>query len=55
MAQTADHVIELLVGLVCLGLAAPAWTRGGGGRVVAVVLAIAGLAAAGHAVVALVQ
>jgi hypothetical protein len=51
---TAVDVIELLVGLVTLTAAVPAW-RGGGiwFRVVAVVLAVAGVAAIAHAVVSM--
>ena len=51
MHATAVEVIELLVGLVTLAVAVPAW-RGGGiwFRVVAVVLAVAGVAAIAHAV-----
>lgn len=50
-----NHVLELLVGLACLGLAWPAWQRGGALRIAALVFAIGGLAAAGHAAWALVQ
>ena len=51
MRATAVDVIELLVGMVTLGVAVPAW-RGGGiwFRAVAVVLAVAGVAAIAHAV-----
>ena len=50
MHATAVDVIELLVGLVTLAVAVPAW-RGGGiwFRAVAVVLAVAGVSAIGHA------
>lgn len=44
-------VIELLVGLACLGLGAVVWPRNG---FLAVALGVAGLAAAIHAVVDLV-
>jgi hypothetical protein len=51
MHATATDVIELLVGLVTLAIAVPAWHGGGiWFRVVAVVLAIAGIAAIVHAV-----
>jgi hypothetical protein len=50
-----NRVLELLVGLACLGLAWPAWQRGHVFRVVAVVLAVGGVAAVGHAIFALVQ
>jgi hypothetical protein len=43
---TVTSVIELLVGLACLGMGAAIWPRK---RVVAVILAAAGLAAAAHA------
>ena len=48
MASTVTVVIELLVGLACLGLAAAVWSRM---TVVAVILAAAGLAAVVHAVI----
>jgi hypothetical protein len=55
VAETANSVIELLVGLVCIGLAMPAWARGGGLRVAGVVFGIAGAAAVAHAVIRLAQ
>ena len=48
MASTVTSVIELLVGLACLALAAAVWSRM---TVVAVILAAAGLAAVVHAVI----
>ena len=48
MAQTVTSVIELLVGLACLGLAASIRSRM---PVVAVILLAAGLAAGVHAIV----
>ena len=48
MASTVTSVIELLVGLACLGLAAAVWSRM---TVVAAILAAAGLAAVVHAVI----
>ena len=51
MASTLTSVIELLVGLACLGLAAAVWSRM---TVVALILAAAGLAASVHAVIDLV-
>jgi hypothetical protein len=50
VASTITSVIELLVGLACLGLAAAILTRT---TVLAVILAAAGLAAFVHAVVEL--
>ena len=44
--------IELLVGIACVALAWPCWRRGGAVfRVVAVVLALAGLTAIANAIV----
>jgi hypothetical protein len=43
---TVTSVIELLVGLACLGLGAVVWPRN---RFLAVALGVAGLAAAIHA------
>ena len=51
MAQTLTSAIELLVGLACLGLAVAMRSRM---PVVAVILFVAGLAAAVHAIVDLV-
>jgi hypothetical protein len=51
VASTVTSVIELLVGLACLGLGAAVWSRM---RFVAVVLWATGLAAAVHAVIDLV-
>jgi hypothetical protein len=51
VASTVTSVIELLVGLACLGLAAAVRSRM---TVVAVVLAAAGLTAFVHAVIELV-
>jgi hypothetical protein len=48
MPQLATDLIELAVGIACLGVTAASWRRGS--RVVAVVFAVAGLAAVGHAV-----
>jgi uncharacterized membrane protein YhfC len=48
---TVTSVIELLVGLACLGLGAVVWPRN---RFIAVALGVAGLAAVIHAVVDLV-
>lgn len=53
MARTATYVTELLVGLVCLGLAVPLWRRPGAMRATAVVFAVAGVAAIIHAAVEL--
>jgi hypothetical protein len=48
---TAVDVTELLVGLVTLAAAVPAWHGGGiWFRVAAVVLAVAGVAAIAHAI-----
>ncbi|HUL84278.1 MAG TPA: hypothetical protein VLX89_02010 [Actinomycetota bacterium] len=55
MAGTVNHLLELLVGLACIGLAVPAWQRGGALRVVAAVFALGGLAAVAHAAIAFVQ
>jgi len=51
VASTLTSVIELLVGLACLGLSAAVWSRM---TIVAVILAAAGLAAFVHAVIDLV-
>jgi hypothetical protein len=48
---TVTSVIELLVGLACLGLGVVVWPRN---RSLAVALGVAGLAAVIHAVVDLV-
>ena len=48
MASTVTSVIELLVGLACLGLAAAVRSRM---TVVSVILAAAGVAAIVHAVI----
>ncbi len=48
MPQFATDLIELAVGVVCLGVMATTWRRGL--RVVAVVFAAAGIAAVAHAV-----
>ena len=55
MARTATYLIELLVGLACLGLAAASWRHRGVLRAAAVVFAVAGLAAVAHAVLELAQ
>jgi hypothetical protein len=47
---TVTSVIELLVGLACLGMGAAIWSQK---RVVAVILAAAGLAAVAHALIEL--
>lgn len=47
---TVTSVIELLVGLACLGMGAAIWRRK---RVVAVILAAAGLTAVTHALIEL--
>ena len=47
MPQLATDLIELAVGIVCLGVTAAAWRRGL--RAVAVVFGLAGLTAVGHA------
>ena len=47
---TVTSVIELLVGLACLGMGAAIWPRK---RVVALILAAAGLTAAAHALIEL--
>jgi hypothetical protein len=54
VADAATYVTELLVGLVCLSLAVAMHPRTGPGRVLRIVLAVAGLAAAAHAAVELV-
>jgi len=51
VARTVTSLIELLVGLACLGLAAAIRDRM---PVVAVILAVAGLAAVVHAIADLV-
>jgi hypothetical protein len=53
--EAANDLIELLVGLACIGLAWPAWRRGGGMRVVAVLFAVAGIAAVAHAAARVAQ
>jgi hypothetical protein len=50
MGRTVTYVVELLVGLACLGLAVPLWRRPGVLRVAGLVFAAAGLAAMVHAV-----
>jgi hypothetical protein len=50
VASTVTDVIELLVGLACIGLGAAVWSRL---RAAAVILAAAGLVAAIHAALAL--
>ena len=55
MGRTVTYVVELLVGLACLGLAFPAWRHPGALRVASVVFAVAGVAAVVHAVAALAQ
>lgn len=47
---TVTSVIELLVGLACLGMGAAIWSRK---RVLGVILAAAGLAAVAHALIEL--
>jgi hypothetical protein len=48
-------ITELLVGCVCLALAALLWRRAGPMRILAAVLAVAGSAAIGNAIVTLAQ
>lgn len=55
MADFVTSSIELMVGIACLGMALPAWRRGAQLRWVGARLAMAGFAAAAHAVVALVR
>jgi hypothetical protein len=55
VAGTVNHLLELLVGLACVGLAVAAWQWGGTLRVVAAVFALGGLAAVVHAAIAFVQ
>jgi hypothetical protein len=55
VTRTATYVVELLVGLACVGLAAITWRQPGLTRVAAVGFAIAGLAATAHAVYQLFQ
>jgi hypothetical protein len=51
---TVTAVIELLVGLACLGFAWPSWQRGGGSfRLLAACLVLAGAVAVVNAVVTL--
>jgi hypothetical protein len=47
---TVTSVIELLVGLACLGLGAVVWPRN---RLLAVALGVAGLAAVAHTLIEL--
>jgi hypothetical protein len=49
--QIVIDLIELAVGLACLAGAVAAWRRGL--RLAGIVLAIAGMAAAGHAILSL--
>lgn len=51
MPRLAIDVVELAVGGVCLGVAGAAWRRGL--RTVAAIFAVAGAAAAVHAVVSM--
>jgi hypothetical protein len=55
VGRTVTYGIELLVGLVCLGLAIPAWRHPGALRIASVVSGVAGIAAVVHALVALAQ
>jgi hypothetical protein len=55
VADAATYVTEMLVGLVCLGLAVAVDRRTGPVRALRVVLAVAGLAAVVHATVELVR
>lgn len=50
MTDALTYWTELFVGVACLVAALPAWRRGSALRWLAAVLAIAGLAAAAHAV-----
>jgi hypothetical protein len=55
VADAATYVTEMLVGLVCLGLAVAVDRRTGPVRALRVVLAVAGFAAVVHATVELVR
>ncbi len=56
MGETITFIVELLVGLACLGLAIVASRRGGARAwTVAVVVGAAGLAAIAHAAIRLAQ
>lgn len=50
MAETATYLTELGVGIACLAMAFAAWRRS---RAVGVILGVAGVAAAVHALVRL--
>jgi hypothetical protein len=52
MSEAVNGVVEALVGLVCLGAGIAVW-RKPGLRLLALVLAVAGVAAIGHALIAL--
>jgi hypothetical protein len=52
MSDALNAVVETLVGLVCLGAGIAVW-RKPGLRLLALVLAVAGLAAIGHVAIAL--
>lgn len=49
------YLVELFVGIACLGLAIAAWRHRGALRITSVAFAIAGLAAVAHAVSELAQ
>jgi hypothetical protein len=55
VTSAATYVIELLVGVGCLCLAAPLWRRPRFFRAVAVLFAFAGLLAVAHALVELAR
>ncbi len=56
VGETITYLIELLVGLACLGLATVAWRRGGAAaQTVSIVIGAAGLAAVADAAIRLVQ
>jgi hypothetical protein len=55
VARTVTYLVELLVGLACLGLAIGSWRHRGALRVAAVLFAVAGVAAVAHAVLELAQ
>ena len=52
MSEAVNAIVETLVGLVCMGAGIAVW-RKPGLRLLAVVLAVAGLAAIAHAAIAL--
>jgi hypothetical protein len=52
MSEAVNAVVETLVGFVCLGAGIAVW-RKPGLRLLALVLAVAGLAAIGHAATAI--